>query len=87
MTISNILSQRRNSPAKMPIVRLALLPLPQRFTGKSAHAKEAQRQTIADTLQAVFDLFLAALLLVAQEESVIDCADGKTRLCFPILSA
>jgi len=49
MTISNILSQMRNSPAKMPILLLALLPVPQRFTDESARAKEAQGQTNTDT--------------------------------------
>jgi len=38
-------------------------------------------------VQAVFDLVLVPLQLVAQERTVMDCADGKTRLCFPILSA
>jgi len=87
MTISNILSRTRNSPAKMQILLLALLPVPPKFTGESARANEAQRQTNVDTLRAVFDLVLAPLQLVAQEGTVMDCADGKTRLCFPILSA
>ena len=87
MTIGNILSLIRNRPAKMPILHLALLPLPPRFTGKSAHANEAQRQTNANTQRAVFDLVLAPLQPVAQQGTVIDCADGKTRPCFPILLA
>jgi len=87
MTIGNILSQTRNSPAKMPILLLALLPVPPKFTGESASANEAQPQTNADTLRAVFDLVLAPLQPVAQEGTVMDCADGKTRLCFPISSA
>jgi len=87
MTIGNILSRTRNSPAKMPILLLALLPVPPKFTGESARANEAQRQTNADTLRAVFDLVLAPSQPVAQEGMVMDCADGKTRLCFHILSA
>jgi len=43
MTIGNIVSWTRNSPAKMPILLLALLPVPPMFTGESACAKEAQR--------------------------------------------
>jgi len=57
------------------------------FTSASARANEAQRKTNADTLRAVFDLVLARLQPVAQEGTVMDCADGQTRLCFPILSA
>jgi len=87
MTIGNILSRTRNSPAKMPILLLALLPVPPKFTGESARANKAQQQTNADTLRAVCDPVLAPLQPVAQEETVMDCADGKTRLCFPILSA
>jgi len=87
MTIGNILSQTRNSPAKMPILLLALLPVPPKFTGESASANEAQWRTNADTLQAVFDLVLAPLQPVAQEGTVIDCAYGKTCLFFPILWA
>jgi len=55
----------------MPILLLALLPVRPKFTGESARANEAQRQTNA----------------VAREGPVMDCADGKTPLCFPILSA
>ena len=87
MTIGNILSRRRNSPAKMPFLLVALLPVPPKFTGQSAHANEAHRQTNVNTLRAFFDLVLAPLPLVAQERTVMDCADSKTRLCCPILSA
>ena len=71
----------------MPILLLALLLVPPKLTGESARANEAQRQTNADALRVVFDLVLALLQQVAQEGTVMDCADGKTRFCFPILSA
>jgi len=87
MTIGNILLRTTSSPAKMPIQLLALLPVPPKFTGESARDNEAQRQTNADVLQAVFELVLAALQQAAQEGTVLDCADGKARLCFPVLSA
>ena len=87
MTISNILSHTRNSPAKMQVLLLALLPVPPKLAGESTRADEAQRQLNADALQAVFDLVLTPLQYVSQEGMVMDCADGKTRLCFPILSA
>jgi len=87
ITIGNMLSRTRSSPAKMPILLLALRPVPPKFTGESALANEAQRQTNADVLWAVFDLVLAPLQQVAREGTVMNCADGKTRLCFPILSA
>jgi len=44
MTIGNILSQTKNSPAKMPILLLALLQVPPKFTGEAASANESQRQ-------------------------------------------
>jgi len=71
----------------MPILLLALLPVPPKFTGESARANEAQWLTNADVLRAVFDLVLEPLQQVAREGTVMDCADGKTRLCFPILLA
>ena len=70
----------------MPILLLALLPLPLKLTGDSGRADEAQRQTKADALRAVFDLVLAPLQEVVQEGTVMDCADGETRLCFHIFS-
>jgi len=50
MTISNILSRTRSSAAKMPILFLALLSVPPKFTSESAHANKAQRQTNTDIL-------------------------------------
>ena len=66
---------------------MALLPVPPKLTGNSGRADEAPRQTNADALRALFDLVLALLQEVVQEGTVMDCADGKTRLCFSILSA
>ena len=71
----------------MAILLLALLPVSPKLMGDSAPADEAQRQTNADALRAVFNLVLAPLQEVVQEGTVINCAEGKTRLCFPILSA
>ena len=71
----------------MPVLLLALLPVPPKLAGESTQADEAQRQINADALRAVFDLVLTSLQYVSQEGMVMDCADGKTRLCFPILSA
>ena len=64
----------------MPILLLALLPVPRKLTGDSGRTDEAQRRTNADALPAVFDLVLALLQEVLQESTAIDCPDGKTRL-------
>ena len=71
----------------MPILLLALLPVPAKLGPESGRTNEIQRQMNADALQAVFDLILAPLQEIASDGAVMDCADGKTRLCFPILSA
>ena len=72
----------------MPILLLAFVPVPPKLTGDSGRADEARRKTNnPDALRAVFDLVLAPLQEVFQEGTDMDCADGKTRLCFPILSA
>ena len=65
----------------------ALLPVPPKLTGESSQADATQRQINADSLRAVFDLVLAPLHYVSHKGMVVDCAYGKTRLCFPILSA
>jgi len=61
--------------------------VPTKPTGESTREDEAQRQINAGALRTVFDLVLAPLQYVSQEGMVMDCADGKTRLCFPILAA
>ena len=71
----------------MLIQLLALLPVPPKLSHESDRADEIQRKMNADALQAVFDLILAPLQEIANDGAVMDCADGKTPLCFPILSA
>jgi len=87
VTIGNILSRTRNSPVKLPILLLALLLVLPKFTGESARVDKAQRQMNANVLRTIFNLVLALLQQVVQEGMVMDCADGKTRFYFPILSA
>jgi len=48
---------------------------------------DAREKVNADSLQDVFELIFAPLQDVAHVGIPIDCADGKVRLCFPILSA
>ena len=45
----------------MALLLLAFLPVSPQLMGESALADEAQRQTNADALQAVFDLVLTSL--------------------------
>jgi len=71
----------------MPILLVAFVPVPPKVTGESARANQAQRETNADVLQAAIDLVLAPLQQVDREGTVMHSADGKTGLCFPILSA
>ena len=71
----------------MPILLLALLPVPPKLSHQSVCADEIQRHMNANALQAVLDLIVAPLQGMANEGAVMECADGKTRLCFPILAA
>ena len=71
----------------MPILLLALLPVPPKLSHESVCADQIQRQMNANARQAVLDLIVAPLQEIANDRAVTDCADGKTRLCFPILSA
>jgi len=85
LTIRHTLSRTRNRPIKMPILLLALLLVPPKFTPELAPADEAQRLMNPDVLRTVFDLVLGSLQQVVQEGTVIDCAEGKTHFFFPIL--
>ena len=87
LMISNILLRTRKSPAKMTILLLALLRMSPKLTGELAPTDEAQSQTITDYLWAIFHLILAPLQEVVQGGTVMDYADGKTCLDFPISSA
>jgi len=71
----------------MSVLLVALLPVPPKLTGESSRADESQQQINADSLWAVFDLVLAPLHNPSHKGIVMDCADGKTRLGFCILSA
>jgi len=85
LTIGNLPSAQRNSPGSMAVLLLALLPIPPTLS-KSSKADQSQRKINADTLQDVFELIFAPIQGVAHSCVPIDCADGKVRLCFPILS-
>src|ERR1700709_124990 len=86
ITIGNLLSTRCNKPGSMAVLLLALLPVPPKFV-QSSSADKLQRQINADTLQGVLRLIFSPLQDAALEGVSIDCADGKIRRCFPILSA
>jgi len=85
MTIGNLPSTIRNRPGSMAILLLGLLPIPPKLA-KSSRADKLQRLINADTLRGVFELIFAPLNGAAQEGAPIDCADGKIRRCFPIMS-
>ncbi len=69
----------------MAVLLLALLPVPPKLA-KSSAADKLQRQINADTLQGVFKLIFEPLRDTTHQGVPIDCADGKIRRCFPILS-
>jgi len=71
----------------MPILLPALHPVPPKFIGESACTDEAQLQMIADVLRTVLNHVLAPLQPVVQEGTVMDFADGKICLGFPIWPA
>jgi len=85
MTIGNLPSTIRNRPGSMAILLLGLLPIPPKLA-KSSRADKLQRLINADTLRGVFKHIFAPLNSAAREGAPIDCADGKIRRCFPIMS-
>jgi len=85
MTIGNLSSTIRNRPGSMAILLLGLLPIPPKLA-KSSRADKLQRLINADTLRGVIELIFGPLNSAAWEGAPIDCADGKIRRCFPIMS-
>jgi len=85
ITIGNLPSTIRNRPRSMAILLLGLLPIPPNLA-KSSWADKLQRLINADTLRGVFELIFAPLNGAVREGAPIDCADGKIRRCFPIIS-
>jgi len=69
----------------MAILLHGLLPIPPKLA-KSFRADKLQRLINADTLRGVFELIFAPLNGAAREGAPIDCADGKIRRGFPIMS-
>jgi len=70
----------------MAVLLLAPLPVPPKLP-KSTKADQYQIQVNADILQDVFEMIFAPLQHTELAGVQIDCADGKIRRCFPILSA
>jgi len=70
----------------MAVLLLALLPVPPKLS-KSTKADQYQRQVNADTLQDVFEFIFAPLQHAALDGVPSDCAKGKVRRAFSILSA
>ena len=85
ITSGNLPSASRNSPGSMAFLLLALVPIPPKLA-KFSKADQRRRKIKADTQQDVFELIFAPLQDVAHTGIAIDCADGKVRECFPILS-
>jgi len=69
----------------MAILLLGLLPIPPKLA-KSSRADKLQRLINADTRRGLFELIFAPLNGAAWEGAPIDCADGKIRRSFPIMS-
>ena len=87
LTIGNILSKTRNSPSKMAVVLVALLPVPPKFTSKKTKTRSIQRQNNDEALDAVFSLIFEPLEAFTKSGKAMNCSDGKVRQCFPVLAA
>jgi len=85
MTIGNLPSTIGHKPGSMAIMLLGLFPIPPNLA-KSSRANKLQTLINTDTLRSVFELIVGPLNGAAQEGPAIDCADGKIRRCFPIMS-
>ena len=85
ISIGNLPSTRCNRPGSLGVLLLALLRVPPKLAGTSS-TNTIQREINADTLQGVFQLIFKPIKARALEGVPIECANGKIRRCFPILS-
>jgi len=69
----------------MAILLGGLLPIPPKLA-KSSRVDKVQRLIHANTRRGVFELLLAPLNSAVREGSFIDCAAGKIRRGFSIMS-
>ena len=86
MTIGNILSSTRNKESKHATVLLALLPVPLKMLGvaaRNARQRKVNNEILCEVMEAIF-VPMAALGNSGHE---VECADGKVRLCFPLLAS
>lgn len=87
LTIGNIRSRTRNSPSKMAIILVALLPVPPKFSSKTAKTRSAQRMTNDEVLEAVFTFLFEPMETITANGKEMCCSDGQVRQCFPVLAA
>ena len=85
ITIRNLPSTIRNRHGSIAILLLGLLSSPLRLA-QSSRADKLQRLIKAITLCGIFKLIFAPLNGAARDGTPIDCADGKIRRCFLIMS-
>jgi len=69
----------------MAILLLGLLPIPAKLA-MSSRADKLKRLINANTLLGGFELICVPLNGAGREGAPIDCADGKIRRCFLIMS-
>ena len=70
----------------MAMILLALLPVPPKFKSDKAH-DDQQREVNRHTLHATLEQILSPLQVPGKKGIKLACADGKIRMCFPVLAA
>ena len=68
------------------MILLALLPVPPKFKSDKAH-DDQQREVNRHTLHATIEQLLAPLQGPGENGVELSCADGKIRMCYPVLAA
>ena len=87
LTIGNIHSQTHNSPRKMAVFLVALLPIPPKFTSKKTKTRGAQQMMNDEILDVVFSFIFEPLEAATKYSKEMCCLDGRVRQCFPVLAA
>ena len=87
LTIGNLRSQTRNSPSKMAVILVSLLPIPPKFMSKKTKTRGAQQTMSDEILDAVFSFLFEPLKAATKYSKEMCCSDGRVRQCFPVLAA
>ena len=87
MTLRNVDSKTRSSQSQRCWILLALLPVPPKFTARTGKERAEQQDHNREILRRCLETIFRPLEEIQECGKTVICADGRRRLCFPMLCA